>query len=93
MSEMQFLRQANLDIIQLKAELGLDDTPLEFEDFLEETKQNTPKAVRAAEYEFENSYDADQRPSSNTSCVSPARSPRPTPASTRRRPPTAATCR
>jgi hypothetical protein len=61
MSEMQFLRQANLDIIQLKAELGLDDTPIEFEDFLEETKQNTPKAVRAAEYEFENSYDADQQ--------------------------------
>ena len=49
----QQLRNANLDIIALKAELGIDDTPREdFEHFLEESNQLTPRAVRRAESEF-----------------------------------------
>ena len=49
----QQLHNANLDIIALKAELGIDDTPgEEFEQFLEESNQLTPRAVRRAESEF-----------------------------------------
>eukprot|EP01051_Picozoa_sp_SAG22_P004849 SAG22_NODE_272_length_13192_cov_311.812495_7_plen_184_part_00 len=47
------LRQANFDILQLRSELGIDETPdAEFEEFLEATNQLTPKAVRAAQAEF-----------------------------------------
>ena len=59
------LRKANLDIVHLKQELGIDDTPLriddtpaeDFERFLEESNQLTPKAVRAAELQYKASED------------------------------------
>ena len=53
----QALRETNAEVLQLRRELGLDGaagTPQEeFDAFLEQSKQLTPRALRAAEREFE----------------------------------------
>jgi hypothetical protein len=47
------LRSTIAEIAELKMELGIDETPQgEFEDFLEASKQLTPRALRKAEEEY-----------------------------------------